>query len=109
VVPSLLVVQKDIGRLMTSYRRGMLGRRTPVRERMVFGLSTLGAGGVLAATVGYLIAQQHVAPWVAGLTGAMAQTSPGLASLMVMVAGVLVVATIALLVNALARRGLRGS
>ncbi len=109
VVPSLLVVQKDIGRLMTSYRRGMLGRRTPVRERMVFGLATLGAGGVLAATVGYLIAQQHVAPWVAGLTGAMAQTSPGLASLVVMIAGVLVVATIALLANALARRGLRGS
>jgi multidrug efflux pump subunit AcrB len=101
IVPSLLVIQKDVGRMMDSYRRGVLGGRTPLRDRLVFVLATLCSGTVLAATVGYLVFNQNVAPWVAALTGDMSQSAPGLASFVAMLVGVLLVAVVALTLTAL--------
>ena len=91
LVPSLLVIQQDLSKLFSSYRRGLLGARVPRRDRAVFIAATLAALGLLAATLGYLLVMQSVAPWVAGLTGALAAQSPTLASLAVLVAGLFAV------------------
>ncbi len=91
LVPSLLVIQQDLSKLFSSYRRGLLGARVPRRDRAVFIGATLAALGVLVATLGYQVVTQSVAPWVAGLTGALAAQSPTLASLAVLVAGLFAV------------------
>ena len=91
LVPSLLVIQQDLSKLFSSYRRGLLGARVPRRDRAVFVVATAAAVGLLVATLGYQVAMQSVAPWVAGLTGALAAQSPTLASLAVLVVGLVVV------------------
>jgi predicted RND superfamily exporter protein len=91
LVPSLLVIQQDLSKLFSSYRRGLLGARVPLRDRAVFVGATFAALGLLVATLGYQVVTQSVAPWVAGLTGALAAQSPTLASLAVLVAGLFAV------------------
>jgi multidrug efflux pump subunit AcrB len=91
LVPSLLVIQQDLSKLFSSYRRGLLGARVPRRDRAVFVGATFAALGLLVATLGYQVVTQSVAPWVAGLTGALAAQSPTLASLAVLVAGLFAV------------------
>ena len=87
LVPSLLVIQQDMAKLMSSYRRGLTGARVARRDRIVFVVATAAALALLAATLGYQVAMQSVAPWVASLTGALAAQAPTLASLVVLVAG----------------------
>lgn len=104
VVPSLVVVQKDFAKLFTAYRRGMLGHRMGRAHRGVFALATLASGGLLAGTVGYLVVQGGLAPWLVALP--MAAKLPAIVvSLGVLFVGLLVVLVLALLLAALLKRG----
>ncbi|MCP5071922.1 MAG: efflux RND transporter permease subunit [Rhodobacteraceae bacterium] len=106
VVPSLLVVQKDVAKLTAAYRRGMIGRRMVLAHRLVFAGATAASLGLLAATVGYLVVQGQLAPWVSGVFGAerIAMLPPTLAALALLLVGVLVIAGLALVVAGILKR-----
>ncbi|MBV1863653.1 MAG: efflux RND transporter permease subunit [Rhodobacteraceae bacterium] len=104
VVPSLVVVQKDFARLFTAYRRGMLGARMTRAHRSVFALATLASAGLLAATVGYLLVQGALAPWLAALPG-VAVLPPAAVALAALFVGLISIAVLSLLVAAFFKRG----
>ena len=54
IVPALVASQQDVGRMMRSLRRGVLGGRSK-GVTAVLALSLVLSGGVLAATVGHLV------------------------------------------------------
>ena len=101
VVPALVVVQKDVNRLFTSYRRGVFGARKGP-HRVIMTLATLASGGLLAATVGYLVVTGTLAPWIGSLPvlGAL----PGsMAAMAVLAVGLLGILVAALLLSAIAK------
>ena len=64
VVPSLLVVQKDIGNFMVSYRRSAVGSHPALAQRLVILLASIASLGLLVSTVGMLIFTGSPAQWI---------------------------------------------
>ena len=106
VVPSLVVVQNDVAKLMAAYRRGVLGVRLNGAHRAVFILATLASMALLASTIGYLVFTGTLAPWIASLpvVGAAPVLSANMASLLVLLAGLIPIVAVSLLVSALLMR-----
>ncbi|NVO21865.1 efflux RND transporter permease subunit [Donghicola mangrovi] len=66
VVPALIAIQSDIGRLIGSARMGLRARRVPVVQRgVVLTAGLIGLWG--AVTLGWMAAMGHVLPAVAGV------------------------------------------
>ncbi len=64
VVPSLVVVQKDVSKLISAFRHSLLGSKTPMRYRGLIGVATLASITLIALASGHLIINQTPAPWV---------------------------------------------
>jgi len=103
VVPSLVVVQKDFAKLFTAYRRGMIGPRMGRAHRGVFAFATLASGGLLAGTVGYLVVQGGLAPWISQLP-MVAELPAAAVSLAVLFIGLVGILLVSLLMAALLKR-----
>lgn len=69
VVPSMVIMQKDFGRLFTSLRRGLMGARMPYRAQAVFVLAVLGVVGVIGFTVAPLAITLQASDLVVWATG----------------------------------------
>ncbi len=102
VVPALVVVQKDVGRLFTSYRRGLIGRRKGP-HRVILAMATLASGGLLAATVGYLVVTGTQAPWISNLP-VLNVLSGGTAAMAALFVGLLGILCAALVLSAIVKR-----
>jgi hypothetical protein len=96
LVPSLLVIQQDLARFLSSYRRGLFGARIPRWDRAVLAGATLASVGLLAGTFGYHLIAQGPAPWVVALAGSLAENAPMLATISVFVLGMAAVILCAL-------------
>jgi multidrug efflux pump subunit AcrB len=93
VVPSMVIMQKDFGRLFSSLRRGILGKRVPHKAQAVFVASALGVAGVIGLTLAPLALTLETPQLVTYLLGADASALTG--SLTVFVAGLCVVVFLA--------------
>jgi multidrug efflux pump subunit AcrB len=95
VVPALVVVQKDVNRLFTSYRRSLSGAAKGP-HRVIMALATLASGGLLAASVGYLVVTGTLAPWIAALPvlGTLSGSVAAMAVLFVGLSGILLAALV---------------
>ena len=69
IVPSLVIMQKDFGRLFTSLRRGVLGGNVPKKSKALLILSIVGTFAVLGLTLLPLALTQKASPLVALLMG----------------------------------------
>jgi len=72
VVPSLVIMQQDVGRLFRALRRGLTGARVGMAQRALLGISTLIAVALVGFTVGYwaILGQMSgLVSMVAGATG----------------------------------------
>jgi len=69
IVPSLVIMQKDFGRLFTSLRRGILGGSVPKKSKALLILSVVGTFTVLGLTLLPLALTQKSSPFVALLMG----------------------------------------
>lgn len=105
VVPSMVIMQKDFGRLFTSLRRGLTGGRMPYRAQVVFVLAVLGVVGVIAVTVAPLAVNLQPSELVVWITGGVLTGLP--ATLAVFVGGITAVTVIAYILFILS--GLRRS
>lgn len=65
IVPSLVAVQKDIGRLIQTFKTSLFGHKTPLKYRALFGASASASAVLLASSSGYLAVTQTAAPWIA--------------------------------------------
>ena len=106
LVPSLLMVQKDIGKLIAAYRRGVFGRHMVPAHRLVFVAATIASAALLAATVGYLVIVQKLAPWIGYLPGAgsLDGLSPALATFALLLGGLAAISVLALVASAVLKR-----
>ncbi|KAB7613961.1 efflux RND transporter permease subunit [Amylibacter sp. SFDW26] len=104
VVPSLVVVQKDISRLVISSKRITLGRRIPQRFKLLF-IGAISASVVLmGATLGPLFATQTAANWVGNILPEVLSNSPIMATLIVIILGmILIISVTTLLLLAIAK------
>ena len=69
IVPSLVIMQKDFGRLFTSLRRGILGGYVPKKSKFLLISSVVGSFSVLGLTLIPLALTQKVSPLVLLLMG----------------------------------------
>jgi predicted RND superfamily exporter protein len=69
IVPSLVIMQKDFGRLFTSLRRGILGGNVPKKSKILLISSVVGSFSVLGLTLIPLALTQKVSPLVLMLMG----------------------------------------
>jgi multidrug efflux pump subunit AcrB len=67
VVPSLLIVQKDVGSLFTSYRRATLGHHKAIGQKIILLITSAAALVLLVATVGVRIATDAAPAWITSL------------------------------------------
>lgn len=96
VVPSLLVIQKDVGNLFTSYRRATLGRHVAIGQRIILLFASLAAIALLAATIGIRIVTDAAPAWIATLGLApLANLSATAQSMAVLILGLSVTILIA--------------
>lgn len=65
VVPSMVIMQQDVGRLFRALRRGLTGHRVNLASRVLLVVSTLLAIGLTAATMGYWAFQGEMSSLVA--------------------------------------------
>lgn len=109
VVPSLIVVQKDVSRLIATFRRGLLNHKMPLRYRGVFIGATVASLVLLLSSSGYLAVTQNLAPWIIKLAPSqfmgLATLSPVFASLAVVFVGMLIIVTAAFIAIVLLGRG----
>lgn len=105
VVPSLLVVQQDIGRQMVSLRRGAIGRHPALGQRLVIWLAGLGSAALVFATVGLHVATGNTPAWITqALSGTpLADRTGAPATLAVLVAGAALIALAGYLLGAVMR------
>lgn len=90
VVPSLLIVQKDIGNLFTSYRRATFGRHAAIGQRLILLISSSAALALLIATIGIRIATDAAPAWIASLNiGAFDNMSATMQSFVVLFLGLI--------------------
>ncbi|MEZ8097247.1 MAG: AcrB/AcrD/AcrF family protein, partial [Amylibacter sp.] len=69
IVPSLVIMQKDFGRLFTSLRRGILGGNVPKKSKILLGSSVVGSFVVLGLTLLPLALTQKISPLVSFVIG----------------------------------------
>jgi predicted RND superfamily exporter protein len=92
VVPSLVVVQKDFGRFMDTFKRGLWGDKLPAKFRGVFVGASIASAILVLASSGYLAVTRTVAPWIGGvLSNGLVQSSPIMATLIVVIIGALAI------------------
>lgn len=97
VVPSLLIVQKDVGNLFTSYRRAALGHHKAIGQRIILLLASAAALVLLVATVGIRIATDAAPTWITALQiGPLTKMSATMQSLTVLSLGLIFALLIAL-------------
>ncbi len=93
IVPSLVVVQKDVSGLFTTTRRILFGRKTPVKFRGLFFCTALVSVILLVSSSGYLAVTQKVAPWITGILPArlvgMTENAPILVTLITVFIGLI--------------------
>lgn len=96
VVPSLLIVQKDIGNFFTSYRRAALNNHAAIGQRIIVLLASVAALGLLVSTIGIRIATDAAPAWIASLgIGPLANMSATMQSFAVLFLGLIVTILIA--------------
>ncbi|MEH6359529.1 MAG: efflux RND transporter permease subunit, partial [Amylibacter sp.] len=93
IVPSLVVVQKDVSSLFITLRRILQANKMPAKFRAVFIAAALTSTLLLATSSGYLAVTQTAAPWIAKvlpdqLAGTV-QTAPIMATLLCVLIGLL--------------------
>jgi multidrug efflux pump subunit AcrB len=104
VVPSMVIMQKDFGRLFTSLRRGLVGIRVPYRAQVVFVLAVLGVAGVIALTVAPLALNLQPSELVLWATnGALAALPATLTVFLGGITGVTLIAYILFVLSGLKR------
>jgi multidrug efflux pump subunit AcrB len=91
VVPSLVVVQKDISSLFATIRRILKAERLPAKFRGLFIVATIACVILLAASSGYLAVTQTAAPWIVQTLPDIATTAPIMATLICLLIGLLVI------------------
>ena len=93
IVPSLVVVQKDVSGLFTTTRRILFGRKTPVKFRGLFFCTALVSVILLVSSSGYLAVTQKVAPWITEILPArlvgMTENAPILVTLITVFIGLI--------------------
>ncbi|WP_309744145.1 efflux RND transporter permease subunit [Roseobacter sp. N2S] len=114
VVPSLLIVQQDLARLFTSYRRASFGHHPAVGQRMVILGASVTCLILLAATIGLQITTGGVASWITALFGvlnlsALGALSPTAQSLAVLLVALVLTLLVALTLAAVVQRKTRRS
>lgn len=96
VVPSLLVIQKDIGNLFTSYRRAAIGNHPAIGQRLVILGATVASFALLIGTIGIRITTDATPVWITNLNiQAFANMSPTVQSLAVLLLGLLATTLVA--------------
>ncbi len=98
VVPSLVVVQKDISRLVISSKRIALGNRIPQRFKLLFLGATSASIVLMGATLGPLVITQTAASWVQDILPAALGNTPIMATLLTIILGMIVIIFITVLV-----------
>jgi multidrug efflux pump subunit AcrB len=93
VVPSMVIMQKDFGRMFTSLRRGLTGGKVPYFAQATFVVAVLGIAGVIAISVAPLAIYLEPSAFVQWATGE--QMSALIATMVVFVVGIIAVAAIA--------------
>lgn len=97
VVPSLLIVQKDVGNLFTSYRRATLGHHKAIGQKIILLITSAAALVLLVATVGVRIATDAAPTWITSLQiGPLTTMSATMQSLTVLSLGLILALLIAL-------------
>ena len=96
VVPSLVVVQQDVGRLFRALRRGLLGTHAARGQRVVLGGALALALALVAVSFGGQAVQGTAFAPVAGLAAVLG-TGPGLAAWMILALGLLGVVALGLM------------
>lgn len=91
VVPALVVVQQDIGRLIASARRATFGARLPAKYRAITTASGIAAGTLIVVVFGTLFATNTAVSWFSFIAPTVHITAPVMASLMVVVIGLIVI------------------
>ena len=91
VVPSLVVVQKDIFSLFVTMRRILRADKLPAKFRGLFIVATIACVILLVASSGYLAVTQTTAPWIVQALPDMATTAPIMATLICLLIGLLVI------------------
>ena len=111
IVPSLVVVQKDISSLFTTLRRILLVGRTPARYRGVFFGASIASIVLLASSSGYLAVTQTVAPWIAktmpGQLSGLTQDAPITATLITVLVGLVSISIVTMVILMVLMRGLK--
>jgi multidrug efflux pump subunit AcrB len=109
VVPSLVVVQKDIGNFFTSYRRAAIGRHGAFGQRLIVLFATAVSLALLIATIGIRIATDAAPAWISSLNISaltnMSATMQSLATLFIgLILTLLIAFTLAAIVNLRTKR-----
>ncbi len=93
IVPSLVVVQKDVSSLFITLRRILQANKMPAKFRALFIAAALASTLLLAISSGYLAVTQTAAPWIAKVLpdqlAGIAQTAPIMATLLCVLIGLL--------------------
>ncbi|WGI22733.1 efflux RND transporter permease subunit [Amylibacter sp. IMCC11727] len=101
VVPSLLVIQKDIGNLFTSYRRAATGRHTALSHRVVVWGASTASLALLIATIGLYVATQDTPAWITALgISAFDNMNGAMPALIVLLLGLICTALLAVFIAA---------
>ncbi|MBC6441934.1 MAG: efflux RND transporter permease subunit [Rhodobacteraceae bacterium] len=107
VVPSLLIVQQDVGRLWHSFRRSMFGRHRAPGLRTVIGLALVASFFLFMATVGSMVWTGEAPAWLpASATGVAGRDVPAsVATFATLAVGSLGIVLIALVLGTVVRPG----
>jgi multidrug efflux pump subunit AcrB len=99
IVPSLVVVQNDVSRLLTTFRRILMGRKASGKFRGLFLGAACASVILLASSSGYLAVTQNVAPWIAkimpGQFAGLTESAPVLATFLTVLIGLVFIILIA--------------
>jgi len=94
VVPSLVVVQKDISRLTTASKRILFGSRIPQRFKLLFGGAVAASVVLMGATLGPLMVTQKTAFWAQAILPTGLLNTPVLGTLITILLGMIVIVTV---------------
>ncbi len=95
VVPSLVVIQKDVSAMFKTMHRILLAKRMPAKFRRLYIITTAAGTILLAASSGYLAVTQNVAPWVVKILPAalssITTAAPIIATMIFLFVGLLII------------------
>ena len=96
LVPSLVVMQQDVQRLVKSSRRAVTGRAVPTRLRVGLVALTLAVVALIAATVGNWVWQGEVMAWMQPIANWLPALPGGLLPLAMLLIGTIILLILAL-------------